>query len=86
MIFEAIMLICFGIAWPLSVWKSLMSKSNDGKSLWFLVVCFIGYLSGITYKVFFNMNIVLWLYIINCFMIAVDICLYVRNQTRQKLV
>ncbi|MDD4202864.1 MAG: hypothetical protein PHQ52_05300 [Candidatus Omnitrophica bacterium] len=80
MIFEAIMLICFGLAWPLSVWKSLMSKSNDGKSIWFLIVCFIGYLSGITYKILFNMNIVLYLYIINCCMIVVDIFLFMRNK------
>ena len=32
-IFEIGMLICFGCAWPVSIWKSYHSKQNAGKSL-----------------------------------------------------
>jgi len=36
-IFEALMMIFFGLAWPFSIYKSYKSKSNNGKSLWFLL-------------------------------------------------
>ena len=32
-IFEAIMLICFGAAWPFSIYKSYTSRENTGKSI-----------------------------------------------------
>ena len=42
MIFETIMLICFGAAWPLAVYKSHKTKSTKGKSLAFLYIIFLG--------------------------------------------
>ena len=32
-IFEAIMLICFGIAWPFSIYKLIETKKAKGKSI-----------------------------------------------------
>ena len=34
--FEAVMMLCFGSAWPFSIYKSYTSRSNKGKSVWFL--------------------------------------------------
>ena len=39
--FEAVMLICFGLAWPLNIIKSLRTKSTQGKSVLFLIVILI---------------------------------------------
>ena len=36
-ILEAVMVICFGISWPLSIIKSVKSKSTKGKSLIFMI-------------------------------------------------
>ena len=44
------MLICFGAAWPFSIYKSLKSKSTAGKSLIFLIVVEVGYIAGIIHK------------------------------------
>ena len=78
-IFEALMIIAFGVAWPASIYKSYVSRSNGGKSLMFLVIAFVGYIFGIVHKVFYNYDLVLILYIINTLMIAADIALYYRN-------
>lgn len=79
-IFEAIMLICFGVAWPFSIYRSFRSRSVEGKSLWFLVVVLIGYIAGITNKVITGMDVVMYLYILNLGMVALDTLLYLRNR------
>ena len=50
-IFEIIMLICFGMSWPISVYKSIRSKSTKGKSVVFIIAIIIGYISGIIGKI-----------------------------------
>ncbi|HPS54637.1 MAG TPA: hypothetical protein PLP05_03480 [Sedimentisphaerales bacterium] len=82
-IFEAIMLICFGLAWPLSIYRSWKSKSTAGKSLSFLIVVLVGYASGITHKILFSMDNVIYLYIANAIMVFADVLLYLRNKKLQ---
>ena len=79
-IFEAIMLICFGLAWPLSIYRSWKSKSIAGKSLPFLIVVLIGYVSGTTHKILFSMDHIIYLYIANAIMVFIDTMLYLRNK------
>ena len=78
-LFEIIMLICFGAAWPFSIYKSYTSRSNGGKSLVFLIVVLLGYLSGMFHKIFHNMDSVIFLYILNGLMVFIDIVLFYRN-------
>ena len=78
-IFEIAMLVCFGAAWPLSIYKSWKSRQIAGKSLLFLVVILIGYIAGIFHKIFFNYDKVVFLYGLNGIMVATDIVLYFRN-------
>lgn len=79
-IFEIIMLVCFGLAWPFSIVKAYKSKTNGGKSLWFLVIIFIGYLSGVIYKALYSYDGVILLYLLNTGMVLVDIILYIYNE------
>lgn len=79
-ILEAIMLICFGAAWPFSIVKSIKSKSTNGKSLLFLIVLILGYIAGIANKLLNNNDIVLYLYILNLLMVSMDAILWVRNK------
>jgi len=74
------MLICFGAAWPFSIYKSYISKSTQGKSGSFLVVILIGYAAGILNKVYYNFDNVVYLYALNMIMVALDLVLYLRNQ------
>jgi len=77
-IFEAIMLVCFGAAWPISILKLYKAKAALGKSRLFLVIIMIGYMSGICYKVTGRMDGVIVLYIINLIMVFIDFLLCCR--------
>jgi len=85
-IFEIVMLVCFGAAWPFSLYWSYRSRTNAGKSLFFLGVVFLGYISGIMHKIFFSPDPVIFLYILNGIMVAADICLYFRNRKIDRFV
>ncbi|MBN2210278.1 MAG: hypothetical protein JW709_02675 [Sedimentisphaerales bacterium] len=82
-IFEAIMLICFGVAWPASIYKSWTSRTTAGKSLLFLLIVELGYISGMTHKILYNFNGVFYLYLINALMVLADILLFFRNRRLQ---
>lgn len=77
-VFEIIMLVCFGSAWPFSIYRSWRSKSVAGKSFLFLLVVLTGYLAGILHKVFFHLDRVIILYIVNFTLVFTDIMLYLR--------
>ena len=74
------MLICFGAAWPVNIYKSYKTRSAVGKSLPFLLIVIAGYICGIIHKLLFSRDIVLYLYFLNLFMVCVDLALYVRNK------
>lgn len=79
-IFEVVMLLCFGAAWPVSIYKSYKSKVTSGKSVMFLLIILIGYLSGIIHKLIYSHDLVIVLYVLNSLMVAIDIVLYFRNK------
>jgi len=77
-IFEIIMLVCFGLSWPISIAKALRTKKVAGKSPVFMAVICLGYLSGILHKVFYALDWVVGLYALNLVMVAADLVLYYR--------
>ena len=79
-IFEIIMMVCFGLAWPFSIYKSYKSRQNAGKSLVFLIVVLIGYVAGVIHKILYSFDFVIYLYILNGLMVFTDMILYLRNQ------
>jgi hypothetical protein len=78
--FESIMLICFGTSWPFAILKSVRTKSTAGKSIIFLSLLAIGYLSGIVYKLSGPNDPVIWLYIFNGSLIVTEILLYFKHR------
>ena len=83
-IFEMIMLVCFGLSWPISVYKSIKSKSTKGKSVVFIIAILIGYIAGISGKIIGNcVNYVLVIYIINIIMVGADLVLYFVNKKNE---
>lgn len=85
-VFEAAMIICFGLSWPLSVWKSWRSRTTKGKSLLFEIFILVGYLCGIAGKLItHNITYVLVFYILNIIMVGFDLALYCRNYRLDKL-
>ena len=83
-IYEIIMLICFGAAWPFSIYKSLKSKSTKGKSSLFMIVLIIGYVFGILNKLLVKYDYVIYLYIINAVMVGIDLILFYKNRALEK--
>ena len=81
-VFEALMLLCFGMSWPFAIVRSYRARSVKGKSLAFLVLLLLAYIAGILHKALFRFDIVIALYIYNFVMVA-DIALYIRNKVRQ---
>jgi hypothetical protein len=77
-IFESIMLVCFGCAWPLSIYKTWKTKTSRGKSLFFLTVILIGYISGILFEIYGDLNFVIYLYLINILMVVADLVLSIK--------
>lgn len=85
-VLESIMLICFGISWPVSVYKSWTSKSTKGKSLVFMLAIIVGYVAGITGKILGGqLNYVLALYIINVAFVSVDLALFFVNKSKERV-
>lgn len=83
---ETIMIICFGLSWPLSIMRSVKSRSTKGKSLMFMCFIGFGYVCGIFSKILFqNFNLAFWFYIPNIIMVSIDIGLYFRNKKLEKL-
>ena len=85
---EAVTILCFGLSWPISIRKSYLSKTAKGKSLFFEVFIWIGYIFGIANKwmqysanpdkgwIFF----LAWaFYFLNITEITIDMILYFRN-------
>ena len=79
-LFEAIMVICFGISWPANIVKSYKARTAKGKSMLFLFLVLIGYFFGIASKfISGTINYVMIFYIINSIMVTADIILSFRN-------
>lgn len=75
--FEALMLIAFGLSWPISIIKTLRIKKVMGKSPLFMTLIIGGYLCGIIDKMInHNITPVIWLYLLNTIMVAFDLGLY----------
>lgn len=84
-IFEFIMLACFGLSWPISVYKSIKSKSTQGKSIVFIIAIIIGYVSGIIGKIVNEqLTYVLVIYCFNLLVVAVDFILFFINRKNEK--
>jgi hypothetical protein len=84
-IFEITMLLCFGSAWPFSLYKSYTSRQNAGKSVVFLYIVLLGYAAGIMHKILYNQDAVIVLYFLNALFVTADILLYYRNVRLQSV-
>lgn len=89
---EIVMIVSFGISWPMNVVKSYKARTTKGKSLAFILLILFGYVAGITSKLineaymasFAEKWYVLFFYVLNFLMVSADLCLYVRNYRLDK--
>lgn len=83
-IFEALMMLGFGVAWPFNILRSLRTKTAAGKSFAFAFVLEFAYICGILHKVFYSFDVVFWLYLLDAVLVLTDICLMFRYSRLDK--
>ena len=80
-IFEMIMVLSFGLSWPISILKTLKAKTAKGKSPFFIGLIVFGYICGIISKITnavinnTTLNYVFIFYCLNLIMTSFDLCL-----------
>ena len=78
---EAIMLVCFGLSWPINALKAWESRTAVGTSSAFLALITFGYLAGIAAKfVGGSINWVLAVYFINLIALIANWVVFFRNK------
>ena len=79
-VLEAIMLVCFGLSWPMNAYKSYKAGTAVGSSWQFIGLITLGYLAGIAAKfVAGNLNWVLAVYFLNLIFLGANWAVYFRN-------
>ena len=72
-ILETTMLICFGLSWPLNVYRSYMAQTAKGMSLPFILLIITHHISY-----------VLLVYLVNLAIVSVNLLVYFRNRRLDK--
>lgn len=84
-VFETIMLVCFGLSWPLNLIKAYRARTARGTSLPFILLIITGYVAGITAKLITGqINYVLIAYLLNLAIVLLNVLVYFRNVTLDK--
>ena len=84
-ILESVMLICFGLSWPLNVIKAYKAGTTKGSSLPFILLIITGYIAGITAKLISGqVNYVLIVYLLNLVIVSMNVVVYFRNVALDK--
>ena len=85
LVFETIMLLCFGLSWPINVIKAYQARTAKSTSLPFILLIFVGYIAGIIAKLITHqINYVLIVYLLNLAIVLVNIGVYFRNTSLDK--
>lgn len=87
-ILETIMLICFGLSWPINVIKAYKARTAKATSLPFILLIVTGYIAGICAKLVSGqpLNYVFVVYLINLAIVSLNIVVYFRNVALDKKV
>ena len=82
--FEIVMLVCFGISWPVHNLRTWRVKRTEGQSLGFMLLIFIGYGAGMLFNLLRadGPTGAFFLYLFNLLMVASAIALNRRYRDR----
>lgn len=90
-IMEVIMVVCFGISWPLNIRKAWRARTARGSSVLFYFFIWVGYVFGLASKAFrlasgLPTPVYVWFfYGLNLLMVSAGILIYYRNLRLDKL-
>ena len=85
---EGLMLLCFGLAWPINTLGMLKRKRPEGKGLTFTVIIWCGYVAGASAKLLLSAHAgsplppVFWLYVLNGLTVGANAALYLHFKRR----
>ena len=83
--FEALMLVCFGLSWPISLIKNIKANTAKNMSFRFTLLIILGYLAGISAKLMSRtINYVFVIYIINLVVVCMNLVVYFVNKSYDK--
>ena len=85
---EGVMMLTFGLSWPMQIIKTIKTKNPMGKSFLFMGLVLLGYLAGLASRAFDGefFEPVTALYVLNTLMVATDLTLstiYLKRLKRQ---
>lgn len=94
-IMEALMVVCFGISWPLNIVKAWKAHTAKGTSILFYFFIWIGYVFALIGKFIKICNssepwfqivpwYVMFFYVLNILMVSAGILIYFRNKIADK--
>ena len=93
---EMLMIICFGVSWPINIAKAWKARSTKGISLLFYCFILAGYLFALIWKfvlIFYYAPApwyetvkwyVMFFYLLNTLMVAAGIGIYLRNRRLER--
>ena len=93
---EMLMVVCFGISWPINIRKAWKARSTKGISLLFYTFILLGYLFALVGKFVLIAYhapapwyetvhwYVMFFYVLNTLMVAAGIGIYFRNRALEK--
>ena len=82
---ETVMLVCFGISWPVNLIKNYRAGTAKNMSLMFILLILAGYVAGIAAKlVTHRINYVLAVYIFNLVMVSGNLAVYFINRRKDQ--
>ncbi len=80
-VLETLMIVFFGVAWPINLARAIRSRTAKGKSILFDCFALTGYLCGVVSKILFHdYNLAFYFYFPNIIMVTMDIIIYFRNR------
>ena len=87
---EMLMVVCFGLSWPLNIRKAWNARSTKGISLPFYFLIWIGYIFGLASKYIkmqhggMTPGYVWFFYVLNTLMVTAGIVIYFRNKALER--
>ena len=89
--FELLMIVCFGVSWPLNIIKAWRARTAKGSSVQFYFLILVGYLFGIASKVIklcagvSTPGYVWFFYILNSVIVTTGILVWFRNRRLDRM-
>ena len=76
-IFECLMILSFGVSWPIAILRTYRVKRVEGKSPLFMCIVLVGYACGIAAHLAEGTKLWLcWIYLTNMALVTTDLMLY----------